>query len=131
MEKAHRHFDDQLDLLSDKILRMGGLLESVRGRHGGYRLARPAEKIPVAEVLAVLGGRVFEPAYCSRYTGDRKLCVHSVDCAIRRRSMTLGATSNSDSRLPVVMKKLAGLVRYQFSGHTRRCSSSSVRCGGA
>jgi len=66
-----------------RILRMGGLLFSVRGRHGGYRLARPAEQISAGEVLAVLGGRVFEPDYCSRYTGDRKLCVHTVDCAIR------------------------------------------------
>jgi len=75
-----------------RILRMGGLLESVRGRHGGYRLARPVDKISVGEVLAVLGGRVFEPAYCSRYTGDRKLCVHTVDCAIRSLWGALQAT---------------------------------------
>ncbi len=66
-----------------RILRIGGFLESVRGRHGGYRLARPVEQISVAEVLAALGGRVFDPAYCSRYPGDRKFCVHTIDCAIR------------------------------------------------
>jgi len=66
-----------------RILRMGGLLESVRGRHGGYKLGRPAEQISVGEVMAVLGGRVYDPGYCSRHTGARKLCVHSVDCAIR------------------------------------------------
>lgn len=66
-----------------RILRMGGLLESVRGRHGGYRLARPVERISVAEVIATLGGRIFDPAYCSRYPGDRKFCVHTIDCAIR------------------------------------------------
>ena len=66
-----------------RILRLGGLLESVRGRHGGYRLARPIEKISIGEVLAVLGGRVFQSGYCSRYSGDRKLCVHTIDCAIR------------------------------------------------
>jgi len=32
MEKAHRHFDDQLDLLSDKLLRMGGLVEEAIAR---------------------------------------------------------------------------------------------------
>ena len=66
-----------------RILRMGGLLESVRGRHGGYRLARPIEGITLAQVIAALGGRIFDPDYCSRYTGDLKLCVHSVDCTIR------------------------------------------------
>jgi Rrf2 family protein len=66
-----------------RILRMGGLLESVRGRHGGYRLARPIEEISVGEVLAVLGGRVFHPDYCTRYSGERKFCVHTVDCTIR------------------------------------------------
>jgi Rrf2 family protein len=66
-----------------RILRLGGLLESVRGRHGGYRLARPIDGISVGQVLAVLGGRVFQPGYCARYGGERKLCVHTVDCAIR------------------------------------------------
>ena len=66
-----------------RILRMGGLLESVRGRHGGYRLARPVNEISVGEVLSVLGGRVFKPEYCNRYGGERKICVHTVDCTIR------------------------------------------------
>jgi len=35
-------------------LRRGGLLEARRGRLGGYRLARPAEAIPLAAVLAAL-----------------------------------------------------------------------------
>jgi len=90
-----------------RILRMGGLLESVRGRHGGYRLARPLENISVGEVLAVLGGRVFEPAYCSRYTGDRKLCVHSVDCAIRSLWGALQATMDGILS-KIFMKDLMG-----------------------
>ena len=32
-------------------LRDGGLIESRRGRHGGYRLARPAEEISLAQVV--------------------------------------------------------------------------------
>ncbi len=35
-------------------LRRGGLLEARRGRLGGYRLARPADAIPLAAVLAAL-----------------------------------------------------------------------------
>ena len=36
-------------------LRRGALVKSVRGAHGGYVLARPAEEITVAEVIRVLG----------------------------------------------------------------------------
>jgi Rrf2 family protein len=39
-------------------LRRAGLLEARRGRHGGYRLARPARDLPVAAVLAGLGESV-------------------------------------------------------------------------
>lgn len=37
-------------------LRKGGFLKSVRGPHGGYRLARPPEDITVAEIEACLEG---------------------------------------------------------------------------
>jgi len=36
-------------------LRRAGLVEARRGRHGGYRLARPAASITVAEVLRAGG----------------------------------------------------------------------------
>jgi Rrf2 family protein len=36
-------------------LRRAGLVEARRGRHGGYRLARPAASITVAEVLLAVG----------------------------------------------------------------------------
>jgi len=36
----------------------GGLLESKRGLHGGYRLAKPAESITLLEVLGVIDGPV-------------------------------------------------------------------------
>lgn len=41
-----------------KTLARGGLLESLRGAHGGYRLARPAEKITVADVIRALEGPI-------------------------------------------------------------------------
>jgi Rrf2 family protein len=37
------------------LLRRAALLEARRGRLGGYRLARPASAIPLADVLAALG----------------------------------------------------------------------------
>lgn len=37
-------------------LRRGGLLRSLRGPRGGYQLARPPEKVTVADVVACLEG---------------------------------------------------------------------------
>jgi len=50
---AHVPYELARGLLSR--LADAGLLASQRGRHGGYRLARPADDITVAEVLAVAG----------------------------------------------------------------------------
>lgn len=41
-----------------KILAHGGLVDSVRGAHGGYRLARSPEAIPMSEVISVLEGPI-------------------------------------------------------------------------
>ena len=66
-----------------RLLGRAGLVESVRGCKGGYRLARPSESISVAEALAALGGKIYEAGTCERYTGDRRFCVHTNDCSIR------------------------------------------------
>ena len=53
-------------------LRTGGLLVSLRGRSGGYRLAKPADAITVLDVLETLEGPlnlvdcVDNPAACKR-----------------------------------------------------------------
>lgn len=39
-----------------RLLRKAGLVQSVRGAKGGYRLARPAETISVGDVLRALEG---------------------------------------------------------------------------
>jgi Rrf2 family protein len=66
------------------FLRQKGLVESLRGRSGGYVLAKPAEKISVLDVLLALGERIFDSEYCDRYHGvDDQACVHAVTCSIR------------------------------------------------
>ncbi len=66
------------------ILSRAGLVESVRGRNGGYRLARRAEEISVADTLAALGGKFYHRhETCDRFPGDQNLCVHSSACSIR------------------------------------------------
>lgn len=46
------HFISQILL----ILRRAGLIESLRGRQGGHRLARPASLITVLEIIEALDG---------------------------------------------------------------------------
>jgi Rrf2 family protein len=66
-----------------RILRLGGFVRSVRGQVGGYALARPAEKIMVGEVLAALGGRLFDPRFCFEHSGLEGTCRKSAECSIR------------------------------------------------
>jgi Rrf2 family protein len=66
-----------------RILRRSGLVKSVRGQAGGYALARPADQIVVGEALAVLGGRLYDPAFCEEHAGSESLCTNSVDCSVR------------------------------------------------
>lgn len=70
-----------------RVLVQGGLVESTRGRGGGYTLARAADQVPVSEVLQVLGSKFYDGEICSKVPGqvDDKpaLCVHNSNCSIR------------------------------------------------
>ena len=66
-----------------RILRRAGFVKSTRGQAGGYSLARPAADIMVGHVLATLGGRLYEPAFCDGHSGLERLCTHMPDCSIR------------------------------------------------
>jgi Rrf2 family protein len=65
------------------LLRRAGLVESVRGRKGGYQLARPAEQINVGAALAGLGDRLYSTGFCGQHTGNERTCVRNADCSIR------------------------------------------------
>jgi Rrf2 family transcriptional regulator, cysteine metabolism repressor len=60
-------------------LRQAGLVTSVRGAHGGYRLARPAHDIQMLEVVEALEGPI-APMECFHDVREgRVLCSHEVD----------------------------------------------------
>jgi Rrf2 family protein len=68
------------------VLRQAGIIESVRGRLGGYRLAGEPAKIGLGSVLMVLGEPLFtEPDYCERHAGTETNghCVHQNGCTLR------------------------------------------------
>jgi Rrf2 family transcriptional regulator, iron-sulfur cluster assembly transcription factor len=66
-----------------RILRRSGFVKSVRGQAGGYSLARPAEQIIMGDLLAALGGRLYEPEFCRHHSGSLKNCLNTTDCSIR------------------------------------------------
>ncbi|MBK6799016.1 MAG: Rrf2 family transcriptional regulator [Acidobacteria bacterium] len=64
-------------------LSRSGIVESVRGPKGGYRLTRPCTEISIGEVMRVLGGIPSEKEICSQFTGNQDTCVHHDDCGLR------------------------------------------------
>src|SRR5436190_7589831 len=63
------------------LLKKADLVESTRGAHGGYRLARPAEQITMDEAVLALEGAV-APMACfvdDRHSGKGVLCSHESD----------------------------------------------------
>jgi Rrf2 family protein len=66
-----------------RVLRKGGFVKAARGKEGGYTLARPAGEIVIADVLDVLGGRLFESSFCDDHAGQAAICTRSVDCSVR------------------------------------------------
>jgi len=64
-------------------LRRAGLVNSLRGVHGGYALAKPGKTVNVGEVLSALGQVDLGKNLCKRFTGDSPTCVHNSDCGIR------------------------------------------------
>jgi Rrf2 family protein len=74
------------------VLRQAGLIESVRGRAGGYRLAATPADIRLGSVLRVLGEPLFdEPGYCQKHAGTETEgnCVHHGACSLRALWLTL------------------------------------------
>src|SRR5512134_2342008 len=64
-------------------LRLGMLVQSVRGSEGGYRLTRPAAEISVWSALQVLGGDFFSEHFCDCHPGQQARCVRSGNCSLR------------------------------------------------
>jgi len=62
-----------------KLLVVAGLVQSVRGSAGGYKLERPADQISLTEVIAVLEGT---PALTDCSHEDRN-CEFDATCGIR------------------------------------------------
>ncbi len=66
-----------------RVLRRGGLVNSTRGQSGGYTLSRAPGEVSIGEVLATLGGRIFDAKFCEQHSGIESMCINLGDCSIR------------------------------------------------
>lgn len=64
-----------------KPLVMAGVLTSVRGKNGGYQLARPANEITAGDVIRAVEGDI-APIPCSNPEGER--CQRESSCRTAR-----------------------------------------------
>jgi Rrf2 family protein len=64
-------------------LSRSGIIESVRGPKGGYRLTRPCSEISVGEVMRALGGIPSQEEICGQFTGNQDTCVHHDKCDLQ------------------------------------------------
>lgn len=118
-----------------RILRRGGFVESVRGKIGGYTLTRPPEQIVLGEVLALLGGRLFNPDFCEDHSGELDICRHSTECSIRSLwravqiavNQVLGKTTLQDllRTEPEMASWVSGLVKLSAGAKPGRISPSN------
>ncbi|HWG84022.1 MAG TPA: Rrf2 family transcriptional regulator [Deinococcales bacterium] len=72
-QEISQHYLEQIAA----ALRRSGFIRSVRGAHGGYRLARPAASITALEVVQAMEGSL-APVSC---VDDPSSCGHHGGCA--------------------------------------------------
>lgn len=107
------------------ILNKAGLVTSIRGTKGGYRLARPASEIYLNEIIKVLDEDVLA-SHCNSYTGLLDTCIHTGDCGIRPVIVGLHE---------VVRKALSGITLAQLIGTEAKVDATlhkieGLRAGG-
>ena len=76
----------------EKLLRLmakAGIIHSVRGMHGGYRLNRSPAEISLRDVVRALGNLPTPEEICDRHPGNRTSCIHIDECCIRSAWTTL------------------------------------------
>jgi Rrf2 family protein len=66
-----------------RVLRRSELVRSTRGKAGGYSLTRPPAEVRALDVIAALGGRLFDTEFCDRHAGVSRHCLNTRDCSIR------------------------------------------------
>jgi len=75
-------------------LRKNGIVTSVRGPRGGYKLNKPPAEITIGEILRAVGESTF-PVFCSdEYSTGKRSCPRADDCVTHLLWERLGANIN-------------------------------------
>jgi len=85
-----------------KELAAGGYVESVRGARGGYRLARPAEEITLADLVAAVEGPIRLAECVTDLAGDDAECT----CQLMARCPIADPVHRVHRRLNDFLKKV-------------------------
>ena len=104
-------------------LRQGGLVRSQRGAEGGYRLARPAEEITLADIIRVVegpmasvrGGRPEDVEYAGHAEPLRRVWI-AVRSALRQVAEHVTLADPASGRLP---RDVEALTRARDAWVTR------------
>lgn len=104
-------------------LRQGGLVRSQRGAEGGYRLARPADEITIADIIRVVegpmasvrGGRPEDVEYAGNAEPLRRLWI-AVRAALRQVNEHVTLADLASGRLP---REIESLTRGRDAWVTR------------
>ena len=100
-----------------RILRRKGFVESVRGQHGGYALARPPDQIRIGEVLNALGGRLYAPDFCDHFASSVNDCARSLSaCSLR------SLWARVQRAVDQVLEEIT-LQDLLHQGHYKRCNA--------
>jgi Rrf2 family transcriptional regulator, iron-sulfur cluster assembly transcription factor len=91
-----------------------GIVESVRGPKGGYRLTRLCGEISLGEVMRALGGIPSEEDICSQFTGNQEICVHQGDCGLKPVWTSISDFVNSVFDRVSISTLLSGSVDVKF-----------------
>ena len=65
------------------VLKEAGLIESQRGKFGGYRLARPAGKIVIGQVVRLIDGPLAPIGCVSQTAYEKCSCPDETHCGLR------------------------------------------------
>ena len=102
-----------------------GIVESVRGPKGGYRLTRPCSEISLGEVMRVLGGIPSEEEICSQFTGNQETCVHHDGCGLKPVWASITDFVHSVFDKVPISALLTGTVDVKFVQITSRNTAKS------
>src|ERR1051326_606745 len=85
-----------------QALKDAGFVQSVRGKFGGYRLAKPARQISIGQVVRLIDGPLAPIGCVSQTAYEKCTCPDEVHCGLRMLMLDVhfvGAGDRKSTRL--------------------------------